>query len=321
MVRRRIRVCAGRRGRRRRDGVAVCRSPRLRSARREPCWPFIAGSEVFPANSSAGRRHSRGPGVATPICRSTTSRNISSPTGFRRKQASPALADYIRRKYRGRRIDLVIAMTNPALQFVLDHRDELFPDAPIVFRGRRRAGRDVRSAGGGITGVIRVGSAYAETLKLALELHPSTERVFVVARSPNQQDVDSVTSPAPRLFATGPAHVYRRGDAAAACWRPSRPSRPEASILHIWQRRETPGKTARSAEKSRDSWPRPRRCLFTGPSTLHRHRYRRRRGARHARDRRSRRAEMALADSRRHTRSGHSDRRRAGSCRSSIGAR
>src|SRR5688572_23574532 len=40
--------------------------------------------------------------------------------------ASPALADYIRQKYRGRRIDVVIAMADPALRFALDHRDELF---------------------------------------------------------------------------------------------------------------------------------------------------------------------------------------------------
>jgi cobalamin biosynthesis protein CobD/CbiB len=30
-----------------------------------------------------------------------------------------------------------------------------------------------------------------ETLKLALQLHPSTEHVYVVARSSNQQDVES----------------------------------------------------------------------------------------------------------------------------------
>src|SRR5262245_25426600 len=32
--------------------------------------------------------------------------------------AAPALADYVREKYRGRRIDLVIAVTNESLRFV-----------------------------------------------------------------------------------------------------------------------------------------------------------------------------------------------------------
>ncbi len=124
------------------------------------------------------------------IARSTTTPNISNPIDSG-ATASAALADYIRRKYRSRHIDVVIAMTNDALQFVLEHRDELFPDAPIVFAGITVPDESVRRAGGGIA-VVRVGSAYVETLKLALQLHPSTERVFVMAQSPNQQNVDSV---------------------------------------------------------------------------------------------------------------------------------
>ena len=65
--------------------------------------------------------------------------------------ASLALADYIRRKYRGRRIDVVIAIADPALQFVLDHRDELFPDAPIVYSGVAVPEGISRGAAGGLT--------------------------------------------------------------------------------------------------------------------------------------------------------------------------
>jgi hypothetical protein len=49
--------------------------------------------------------------------------------------SSLALRDYIRQKYRGRRIDLVFAVSEVALRFVLRFRDELFPDAPIVYSG------------------------------------------------------------------------------------------------------------------------------------------------------------------------------------------
>ena len=97
-------------------------------------------------------------------------------------EAAHALADYIRRKYRGRRIELVIAIADPALRFVLDYREELFPDAPIVYSGVAIPDGVSRSDGGGLTAVMR-GIAYAETLRLALELHPATEQVFVVARS------------------------------------------------------------------------------------------------------------------------------------------
>jgi signal transduction histidine kinase len=105
--------------------------------------------------------------------------------------AALALRDAMRRKYRNRRIDLVIAIADPALQFALDHRDELFPDAPIVFSGVAVPDAIARGAGRGLTAVMR-GAAYAETLKLALNLHPSTERVFVIARRPDDQIVNAV---------------------------------------------------------------------------------------------------------------------------------
>ena len=105
--------------------------------------------------------------------------------------ASRALADYIRQKYRGRRIDVVIAISDPALRFALDHRDELFPDVPIVYSGVAVPADDGRGPPRGVTAVLR-GVAYAETLKLALALHPSTEHVFVVARSPDRQVIDAV---------------------------------------------------------------------------------------------------------------------------------
>jgi signal transduction histidine kinase len=110
---------------------------------------------------------------------------------FPDEEALLAFKDYVKRKYHGRRIDLVIAMTDTSLQFVLNYRGELFPDAPVVFFGLAVPDETIRSAGAGITG-IRVGNAYADTLKLALALHPSTERVFVVAKRPDNQPLESV---------------------------------------------------------------------------------------------------------------------------------
>jgi len=110
---------------------------------------------------------------------------------FPGEQASLAFLDYVRRKYHGRRIDLVIAMTHTGLRFVLDHRGELFPDAPIVFFGLVNLREIGRSAGDGVTG-ITTGVAYGETLKLALALHPSTQRVFVIAKGQDEQVLDSV---------------------------------------------------------------------------------------------------------------------------------
>ena len=148
--------------------------------------------------------------------------------------ASASLAEYVRRKYLRRRIDLVIAVTNDSLAFVLDHRDELFPDVPIVFAGIAVPGEDVRRAGAGIA-VIRVGSAYVETLKLALELHPSTERVFVVARSTNQQDVDSVRAQL-RDFSRQVQLTYIEEETLPRVLEVIKAVPPRSIILHIWQR-------------------------------------------------------------------------------------
>jgi signal transduction histidine kinase len=148
--------------------------------------------------------------------------------------ASVALAEYVRRKYLRRHIDLVIAVTNDSLAFALDHRAELFPDVPIVFAGIAVPGEDVRSTGGGIA-VIRVGSAYVETLKLALELHPSTERVFVVARSTNQQDVESVRAQL-RDISRQVQLSYIEEETLPRVLEVIKAVPPRSIILHIWQR-------------------------------------------------------------------------------------
>ena len=102
---------------------------------------------------------------------------------FPEESASMALRDYIRTKYRGLRIDTVLAHSNAALQFVLRHRDELFPRSPVVFSEVAIAGANDHSRVAGATGIIS-DPAFRETVTLALQLHPATKRVFVVTESP-----------------------------------------------------------------------------------------------------------------------------------------
>ena len=53
------------------------------------------------------------------------------------------LRHHLRAKYAGKEIDVVVAVMGPALDFLLSHGDEVFPDTPIVFCGidRRMFGR------------------------------------------------------------------------------------------------------------------------------------------------------------------------------------
>src|SRR6185295_5205095 len=64
-------------------------------------------------------------------------------------------------------------------------------DVPIVYSGVAVLEDSKRGAARGLTAVLR-GIAYAETLKVALALHPSADQVFVVAGSADRQVVNSV---------------------------------------------------------------------------------------------------------------------------------
>jgi len=52
---------------------------------------------------------------------------------FPPEQHSANLVHYLRERYRGRKIDLIMPVAGFSLEFVLQHRSELFPDKPIVF--------------------------------------------------------------------------------------------------------------------------------------------------------------------------------------------
>ncbi len=97
--------------------------------------------------------------------------------------ADASLFEYLRIKFAGRRPDLVIANAAPALTFVLRHRDELFPNVPVVFISAAEPDGLREGTLHGVTGVLRQASQ-VETVDLALKLHPSTRRLHVVAYAP-----------------------------------------------------------------------------------------------------------------------------------------
>ena len=84
---------------------------------------------------------------------------------------------YLREKYADRKIDVVVAYTDTALDFFLHYRDELFPGVPLIYVISKQ--REPREQPPLSTGVW-VGPNVKETLAVALELQPSTRQVFVV---------------------------------------------------------------------------------------------------------------------------------------------
>lgn len=93
-----------------------------------------------------------------------------------------ALVETIRQSYGGRRIDLVVVVAYPALQFAIDHREQLFPDIPIVFITVPSSRLPDGVPWPGVTGVKSNADARG-SLDLALRLHPDTHNVALIAGS------------------------------------------------------------------------------------------------------------------------------------------
>jgi signal transduction histidine kinase/DNA-binding NarL/FixJ family response regulator len=91
-----------------------------------------------------------------------------------------AQVSVLRQKYAGRKVDLVVAGLSSGVDFVLGHRDELFPRVPVVFVAVDQREVKARRLPPDMIGVpIRMD--LGGTLDLALRLHPDTRRVYVVA--------------------------------------------------------------------------------------------------------------------------------------------
>ncbi len=90
-----------------------------------------------------------------------------------------AMADSLASVYGGKKIDLVIAIYYPALRFAVDHRQELFPGAPIAFSSvppRRLEGQKLWP---GVTGVT-MDVDLEGTIDLAFGLQPDARNAAVV---------------------------------------------------------------------------------------------------------------------------------------------
>jgi PAS domain S-box-containing protein len=90
-----------------------------------------------------------------------------------------SMAATLRHVLQKRKLDLVMVGAYPALQFALQHRDELFPGVPIVFfavESRRLAGQKLWPGVTGVTSHIDFGG----TIDLAFKLQPSTSSVALI---------------------------------------------------------------------------------------------------------------------------------------------
>ncbi len=106
----------------------------------------------------------------------TESMNLSR---FREKTYDGALREHYRQKYAGKRLDLIVGVMGPALDFLLRHGAAIFPGTPIVFCGADESDIAGKTLGSNVTGVL-LKRVFGPTLATALRLQPDTRNVFVV---------------------------------------------------------------------------------------------------------------------------------------------
>lgn len=109
------------------------------------------------------------------------------------------LPEAYRRKYLDHRIDLVVATDDRALEFLVEHRDDVFPETPVVFCGVNyfQEGKlKGRSLFTGVSEDVNLGAS----LDTALALHAGTRRIYVV-----NEDTETGRAVRARLAEIGPS--------------------------------------------------------------------------------------------------------------------
>lgn len=95
------------------------------------------------------------------------------------EKSFPLLADFYARKYTGFRPDVILASDDNALDFLLAHRDRLFPGTPVVYCGVNDYQPDRLGGARGYTGVSERADIKG-TIDAALRLMPSMRRLVII---------------------------------------------------------------------------------------------------------------------------------------------
>jgi signal transduction histidine kinase/ABC-type uncharacterized transport system substrate-binding protein len=90
------------------------------------------------------------------------------------------VATFLQQKYAGQKIDLVVPVVTPSLDFVLEYGERIFPGVPIVFAAIDEEDLRTRTLPADVIGVPTEMDLVG-TLEFALRLQPEIRRVFVVA--------------------------------------------------------------------------------------------------------------------------------------------
>ena len=101
-------------------------------------------------------------------------------TRFSEADYDEFIAQYYKRKYAHKKLDVVLAVMEPSLNFVLKHGGDIFPGVPVVFCGVEQRQLANRSLSPNVTGVY-MKRDFAQTVDLALSIRPETRQIVFVA--------------------------------------------------------------------------------------------------------------------------------------------
>jgi PAS domain S-box-containing protein len=95
-------------------------------------------------------------------------------------EAYSYMKELYRSKYHDVKFDVIISSDDNALYFLLDHRNLLFPEVPIVFCGVQEFNDSEPEWYSGMTGVLELYD-WESTVKIALKLHPAARQIVAVS--------------------------------------------------------------------------------------------------------------------------------------------
>ncbi len=110
---------------------------------------------------------------------------------FSTPQDEASFARYLRERYAGRKIDLLMPVSNRALRFVLQRRTQLFPAVPVVYAVERASDVDTSKLPENVTGVAAKTDVRG-TIELILKLQPDVREIVCVAGM-SQLDHEALT--------------------------------------------------------------------------------------------------------------------------------
>ena len=94
------------------------------------------------------------------------------------------VVDLFHYKYADEQPDLIITVIEPAFNFILNHRNKLFPGVPIIFGGIEKASVDNIHLEPTVKGIFQgLNLAYKKNLDLALDQHPQTRNAIIISGS------------------------------------------------------------------------------------------------------------------------------------------